>query len=295
MMTVSNNWEITMTEQNKPGVLTPEEAAFALDVFQQPAYALFPIVGANVMPEQLRLVRPIGHGKWVPQAPLRALLMQALTAPRHVTMLDCPLCDQASCFTCEECDGRGKINVSPPAPTPKNISTWRERIGQPADFPLHVPTDVERAMVAEIADLRATAVAGSEPTEISAQLRDFAGNPGYSHNDYADVMRRAADECDRFYNGMLAWKKTAHKKDADAQSERMGRVNDRIKSRAAVALEDLIMQHRIAIAPEYEGGFHAYIYRDQDAALNAGYGATPREAVDIALAAPLTGKTGGAA
>lgn len=39
------------------------------------------------------------------------------------------------------------------------ISTWRERIGQAEDFPLHVPTDVERAMVAEIADLRAAAFA----------------------------------------------------------------------------------------------------------------------------------------
>jgi hypothetical protein len=37
----------------------------------------------------------------------------------------------------------------------EQISTWRERIGQAVDFPLHVPTDVERAMVAEIADLRA--------------------------------------------------------------------------------------------------------------------------------------------
>ena len=35
------------------------------------------------------------------------------------------------------------------------ISTWRQRIGVGADFPLHVPTDVERAMVAEIAELRA--------------------------------------------------------------------------------------------------------------------------------------------
>lgn len=35
------------------------------------------------------------------------------------------------------------------------IRTWRERIGQPADFPLHAPTDVERAMEDEIAELRA--------------------------------------------------------------------------------------------------------------------------------------------
>jgi hypothetical protein len=35
------------------------------------------------------------------------------------------------------------------------VKTWRERIGQAADFPLHAPTDVERAMEAEIAELRA--------------------------------------------------------------------------------------------------------------------------------------------
>ena len=34
------------------------------------------------------------------------------------------------------------------------IATWRERIGTTDSFPLHAPTDVERAMVAEIADLR---------------------------------------------------------------------------------------------------------------------------------------------
>lgn len=34
------------------------------------------------------------------------------------------------------------------------VKTWRERISQPADFPLHAPTDVERAMEAEIAELR---------------------------------------------------------------------------------------------------------------------------------------------
>lgn len=38
------------------------------------------------------------------------------------------------------------------APT---IRTWRERIGANENFPLHVPTDVETAMVAEIAELRA--------------------------------------------------------------------------------------------------------------------------------------------
>jgi hypothetical protein len=37
---------------------------------------------------------------------------------------------------------------------PLMIKTWRERIGADASFPLHVPTDVERAMVGEIDDLR---------------------------------------------------------------------------------------------------------------------------------------------
>jgi hypothetical protein len=36
-----------------------------------------------------------------------------------------------------------------------NVSAWRERMGKPTDWPLHAPTDVERAMVAEIAALRA--------------------------------------------------------------------------------------------------------------------------------------------
>jgi hypothetical protein len=36
------------------------------------------------------------------------------------------------------------------------IKTWRERIGAAADFPLHAPSEVERAMEAEIAELRAS-------------------------------------------------------------------------------------------------------------------------------------------
>lgn len=35
------------------------------------------------------------------------------------------------------------------------VATWRARIGRSEDFPLHLPTDVERAMEEEIADLRA--------------------------------------------------------------------------------------------------------------------------------------------
>jgi len=42
------------------------------------------------------------------------------------------------------------------------VKTWRERIGAGEDFPMHVPSCVERAMMNEIAELRAQ-VGGTEP------------------------------------------------------------------------------------------------------------------------------------
>jgi hypothetical protein len=44
----------------------------------------------------------------------------------------------------------GKIS----AEVPPRIRTWRERIGVSPSFPLHAPNNVERAMEAEIAELR---------------------------------------------------------------------------------------------------------------------------------------------
>lgn len=35
------------------------------------------------------------------------------------------------------------------------------------------------------------------PSDLSTQLREYAGNNSYSHNDYANTMRQAADEFDR--------------------------------------------------------------------------------------------------
>jgi len=48
------------------------------------------------------------------------------------------------------------------------IKTWRERIGAGRDFPLHMPTDVERAMEAEIAELRAQAGATGAAASVPA-------------------------------------------------------------------------------------------------------------------------------
>jgi hypothetical protein len=54
-----------------------------------------------------------------------------------------------------------------------NVRAWRERMGKPADWPLHAPTDVERAMVAEIAELRAQQ--GAAPrTDLSKRIRAAA-------------------------------------------------------------------------------------------------------------------------
>ena len=37
-----------------------------------------------------------------------------------------------------------------------------------------------------------------QPTDLSKQLREYAADSGYSHNDYADTMLAAASEIDRF-------------------------------------------------------------------------------------------------
>lgn len=36
-----------------------------------------------------------------------------------------------------------------------------------------------------------------QPTDLSKQLREYAADSGYSHNDYADTMLAAASEIDR--------------------------------------------------------------------------------------------------
>jgi hypothetical protein len=48
------------------------------------------------------------------------------------------------------------------------VMTWRERIGVGPDFPLHAPTDVERAMEAEIAELRGLAQVLDAPKSAGA-------------------------------------------------------------------------------------------------------------------------------
>ena len=53
------------------------------------------------------------------------------------------------------------------------VRTWRARIGVGADFPLHAPTDVERAMEAEIAELRACIERVATPAALADMLAQY--------------------------------------------------------------------------------------------------------------------------
>lgn len=58
------------------------------------------------------------------------------------------------------------------------IKTWRERAGLPPDYPLDCATSVERAMVEEIADLRAAlGCKCPPPPERDPRQLDIFGNP----------------------------------------------------------------------------------------------------------------------
>jgi len=77
------------------------------------------------------------------------------------------------------------------------IRTWRERIGVGANFPLHVPTDVERAMEAEIAELRdhiaqPATLLGEE--ELAGLRRfDECARDGEGYDVPAEMMARLAE------------------------------------------------------------------------------------------------------
>lgn len=70
-------------------------------------------------------------------------------------------------------------------------------------------------------------------TDLSKRLRETAKTPAAKMHLYSQIMCQAADEIDRYYNGMLAWKKTAEKKDADYREEVTRAVDARCAARAA--------------------------------------------------------------
>jgi len=105
---------------------------------------------------------------------------------------------------------------------------WNRRVLYTAPVPA---TCAYCAVAVDGAPVPAAGVQPTVPTDISARLREYAGNPGYSHNDYADTMRIAADECERFYGGMMAWKKTAETKDRKLSEEINARISERVEAR----------------------------------------------------------------
>jgi hypothetical protein len=72
-------------------------------------------------------------------------------------------------------------------------------------------------------------------TDLSKRLRAKAGQP-FGPEDFV-LLTQAAEEIERYYGGMLAWKKTAEKKDRDWNAERMGRIDDRIAARVAAPVQ----------------------------------------------------------
>lgn len=117
------------------------------------------------------------------------------------------------------------------------------------------------------------APAPSRPTEISGRLRQRASE-AMPNQDDAKLMLTAADECDRFYGGMMAWKKTAQKKDADWNAERMARVDERCAARAVppatasgdelAAFEAYAKSRQLDIDPAREGTADRYMDTDTE-------------------------------
>jgi hypothetical protein len=97
----------------------------------------------------------------------------------------------------------------------------------------------------------------AQPTDLSKRLRQIASedtSPYFCTNVPKDDLRAAADEIDRYYGGMLAWKQTAEKKDRDWNEARMARENDRVAVRAQPTDRDAVLSKAEEIARCYDQG-----------------------------------------
>jgi hypothetical protein len=73
-------------------------------------------------------------------------------------------------------------------------------------------------------------------TDVAHQLRNAADKmhiAPLAQSELILMLRLAADEADRFYNGMMAWKQTAQTKDAKLSQEMTDRINERVAARLA--------------------------------------------------------------
>ncbi|KQQ93652.1 hypothetical protein [Massilia sp. Leaf139] len=87
-------------------------------------------------------------------------------------------------------------NESSGAAAAPAIRTWRERIGAGPDFPLHAPNDVERAMEAEIADLRAHA-ARHHLLPLNEDTQFILGRPNFACAGIANRLRQLGHDIQR--------------------------------------------------------------------------------------------------
>lgn len=73
------------------------------------------------------------------------------------------------------------------------------------------------------------------PTDLSKQLRDITKDAGTGVylSVRPQMLNAAAEEIERYYGGMMAWKKTAEKKDRDWNEARMALENDCLAGRPA--------------------------------------------------------------
>ena len=81
--------------------------------------------------------------------------------------------------------------------TNSTVKTWRDRLGLGDAYPLHAPTDVERAMVAEIAELRATpstAAGGDLVRMVDAAMVEMVNiHPPLRRKECERLIRAALD------------------------------------------------------------------------------------------------------
>mgnify|MGYP000208989458 CR=1 FL=1 len=84
----------------------------------------------------------------------------------------------------------------------------------------------------------------AQPTDLSKRLRAKASQP-FGPEDFA-LLTQAAEEIERYYGGMMAWKRTAEKKDRDWSEARMARENDRAAARAQPTDRDAVLDLALA-------------------------------------------------
>jgi hypothetical protein len=74
---------------------------------------------------------------------------------------------------------------------------------------------------------------------LAMELREYAGNPGYSHNDYADIMSKAAEEIDGF---LLAAAPERSETPADEFGQKVTMLVSEIRAAKSLAMRDSLIE-----------------------------------------------------